>query len=104
VAYRGRPLDRAETNRAIELIARRLAADWEVQQAASGNPYKDDIQQSNARTALGELVAACTNEGRARRPELQRALEARLRALADELPGAHPFLRSAFKKLAAKLG
>jgi len=101
--YGRRRLDRADVDRTIELITRRLAADWEVQRAASGNPYKDDLERGGTRTALGELVAACTREGRPRRPELNQALEARLAALIDELPGTHPFLRGAFKKLAAKL-
>ena len=99
-----RSLDRAETRRAVELIAQRLAADWEIQWAASGNPYKEDLQQGGRRTALGELVAAV----KAARPaprgsELPRALDTRLRALVEELPGTHPFLRSAFKKLAGEL-
>ena len=97
-------LDRGEADRAIELIRRRLAADWEKQRAASGNPYKEDLQQGGRRTALGELVAAVTSQRRPpHRPELERALAARVRSLAEELPGTHPFLRGSFKKLAARL-
>jgi hypothetical protein len=94
---------RAETVRLVELWARRMEADWEIQRKASGNPYKDDLQ-GGGRTALGELVSAALAERRpARRPELQEALAKRLKTQADKLPGTHPFLRASFKKLAGKL-
>ena len=94
---------RAETVRLVELWARRMEADWEIQRAASGNPYKDDLQ-GGGRTALGRLVSAPLADRRpARRPELQEALAKRLKALSDKLPGTHPFLRASFKKLAGKL-
>jgi hypothetical protein len=94
---------RAEAVRLVELWARRMEADWEIQRKASGNPYKDDLQ-GGGRTALGELVSASLAERRPlRRPELQDALAKRLKTLAEKLPGTHPFLRGSFKKLAAKL-
>lgn len=97
-------LGRADAARLVELVARRLAADWEVQRHASGNPYKEDLQGSR-RTALGELVAATRAERRpARHADLERALVGRLKSLVEQLPGTHPFLRGSFKKLAGKLG
>lgn len=103
--YGERDLGRADGVRAVELLARRMAADWEVQRAASGNPYKEDLEKKQARTALGALAAAEAAERRPiRRSDLRKALAARLKALAEKLPGTHPFLRGSFKKLAAKLG
>lgn len=103
--YGDNELGRAAGVRTVELLARRMAADWEVQREASGNPYKEDLEKGRGRTALGALAATEAADRRPiRRPELRKALAARLKALAEKLPGTHPFLRGSFKKLAAKLG
>lgn len=103
--YGEQAASRADGVRLVELLARRFAADWEVQRKASGNPYKEDLEKGKARTALGALASADAADRRPlRRPELRKALAARLKTLAEKLPGTHPFLRGSFKKLAGKLG
>jgi hypothetical protein len=96
--------DQEDGQRAIELLARRMEADWQRQRDLGGNPYKDDLEGRRPRTALGELVAAQRGTGRPARPELQSALVQRLQRLAGELPGTHPFLRGSFEKLVKQLG
>ena len=76
--------------------------------AADGNPFRRDLQNRSPRrraeTALGELVyeVAAARRSIVDR-EVFRSLVPQIEALADTLPGAHPFLRRSMKRLAREL-
>jgi hypothetical protein len=97
-------MDRSEVSRAHELMLRRLAVDWTAVGRADGNPYRNDLRTGGGSTALGELVAAVRT---VRRTAADRSvftdLVPRIEALSRSLPGNHPFLRRAMRKLARQL-
>ncbi len=95
----------SEVARVHELTLDRLRADWQRAVAADGNPYRRDRKQASAETALGSLVVAWRHHRAAfGAPRVFTELAPKIEALAADLPGAHPFLRSQMKKLARQLG
>ncbi len=94
-----------EVRGARALLIERLRADWNAAVRSRGNPYKRDLKGKTAgATALGDLVATYRRERRTlASPEVFAGLEGEVVALSRELPGAHPFLRKAMRKLARKL-
>ena len=87
------------------LMLRRLRVDWTAAVRSSGNPYKKDYKGKGTRTALGDLVQTYQRV----RPVVSNGtvfegLDTEIEALAEELPGTHPFLRKYMKRLARKLG
>jgi hypothetical protein len=93
-----------EIRAARALLLQRLREDWKVAAMGRGNPYKKDFRNGGTRTALGDLVQTCREEyDTARRPEVFEGLSGEILALADLLPGAHPFLRKYVRRLAAEL-
>jgi hypothetical protein len=103
LATGGRPSPE-EVRGVQELMLRRLRLDWDAAAAISGNPYKDDFQTGGRRTALGDLVGTYLDHRAAfRHREVFTGLGRRIEALAEDLPGAHPFLRRSMKKLAGQL-
>jgi len=95
---------RREIERAHALVLRRLEADWRAAVAADGNPYRRDLRKGTRETALGDLVASYETARRGlAHPEVFTALAPRIRDLAKTLPGTHPFLRGAVKRLARRL-
>jgi hypothetical protein len=88
-----------------ELLLRRLRTDWRAAARGKDNPYKQDLRQDGTTTALGDLVQTWRRERRRMRsPEVFDGLASEVEALAEVLPGAHPFLRRAMRKLARELG
>jgi hypothetical protein len=90
---------------ARSLLLRRLRADWRRAVRVLGNPYKQDLAQGGAETALGDLVRTYDElRGEVTRPEVFRGLDVEIVALAEQMPGVHPFLRKSMKRLARRLG
>jgi hypothetical protein len=87
-----------------DLLLTRLREDWKVAVMRSGNPYKRDRKRQQAETALGDLVQTYRVErhGMAS-PQVFEGLSYEVVALADTLPGIHPFLRKSMRKLAGEL-
>lgn len=97
-------VDRAAVDRAQELMLRRLRVDWNAVVERDGNPYKDDYKDDRRSTALGALVNVYRSERRdLRHREVFTALAPRIDDLAEDLPGAHPFLRRWMKRLGERL-
>jgi hypothetical protein len=87
-----------------QLVITRLREDWRVAVAGSGNPYRFDYRNGAGSTALGDLVQ--TVEGlppSALDHAVFAGLSGDVLALADQLPGLHPFLRRYVRKLAREL-
>jgi len=87
------------------LMLRRLRVDWTAAVRSRGNPYKKDYKGKGTRTALGDLVQTYQRE----RPGVSNGavfdgLDSEIEAMAEELPGVHPYLRKYMKRLARKLG
>jgi hypothetical protein len=100
--------DRATSPRDIrtarDLLMRRLREDWKVAAMGRGNPYKRDLRDGGTRTALGDLLQAVTESRNAMaRPEVFDGLSQDVVALSARLPGVHPFLRKAMRRMAAQL-
>jgi hypothetical protein len=96
--------DRADVERAHQLMLRRLAADWQAAVREKGNPYKRDLRTGRSTTALGDLVAAVRAQGkRTVYREVFTDLVPRINQLSRSLPGSHPFLRSSMRKLSRRL-
>jgi hypothetical protein len=90
---------------ARSLLLRRLRADWRRAVRVLGNPYKHDLKRGGTQTALGDLVQTFDGvRGEMTRPEVFRGLDIEIVALAEEMPGVHPFLRKSMKRLARRLG
>ena len=103
VAAGERRASRREIERAQGLMLERLRHDWYRVVAAKGNPYRDDLR-GGRETALGELVYKVERyRGRLRDRQIFDSLVPRIEALAESLPGAHPFLRRSMKNLAQRL-
>ncbi len=95
---------RRDVDRARALMLERMKADWRIAARGRSNPYKRDFRSRNDETALGELVMRSAEiRGQVTRPDVLVALGDDLTALSRDLPGAHPFLRKWFRKLAAKI-
>jgi hypothetical protein len=95
----------ADIERARALVLRRMRADWRVAVRGRGNPYKRDLKRNATSTALGDLVRVARLEGAgAVRPEVFSGLGEEIEALAEDLPGTHPFLRKSMRKLARRVG
>jgi hypothetical protein len=90
--------------RARALMLERMKVDWRIAARGRSNPYKKDYRNGRSGTALGELVLR-TSQVRSDlvRPEVIVDLGDDLMALSRELPGAHPFLRKWFRKLASEI-
>lgn len=100
----GRDADPAEVAAARGLLARRVAADWDVARHGDGNPYKDDVQDGGTRTALAELVSAFEKDRRTlSRSAAFQGLGDEIAAQVEELPGANPLLRRWARKLVERL-
>lgn len=99
-----RPAPR-DVSEARALMLDRMRADWDRACAMDGNPYKRDLEEGSASTALGELVRQ-VNAGRGSfvAREVFGGLGADIAALAEDLPGAHPMLRKWMKRLAKRVG
>lgn len=103
VALGQRRATRGEIERAQKLMLERLRHDWHRAVAADGNPYRRDIR-GGGETALGELVREVERyRERLRNAYVFESLVPRIEALADSLPGAHPFLRRSMKNLARQM-
>ncbi|MBD3868094.1 MAG: hypothetical protein IFK94_08210 [Acidobacteria bacterium] len=95
---------RRDVDRARSLMLERMKADWRIVARGRNNPYKQDFRNGKSGTAMGELVRRTAEvRGAMVRPEIIVDLGDDLIALSRELPGAHPFLRKWFRKLAAKI-
>jgi hypothetical protein len=95
----------AELDEARALMLRRLEADWARAVRGRGNPYKEDLKKGRSGTAVGELVRLRESAGkRGDHAGVYRMLAREIDAHADALPGTHPFLRKALRKLADRLG
>jgi len=94
-----------DLDEARAMLVRRLDADWRRAARGRGNPYKDDLKDGTATTAVGELVRIRESAGRGGdRVGVFEALADEILARTDELPGGHPFLRKSLRKLAGRLG
>jgi hypothetical protein len=86
------------------LLITRLREDWKVAVAGRNNPYKFDYRHNTATTALGDLVRTFREQEPAVRDhEVFDGLSTEVLALANSLPGIHPFLRKHMRKLAREL-
>jgi hypothetical protein len=95
----------ADVLAARSLLLRRMRADWRRAVRGLGNPYKHDLKRGGTETALGDLVQTYDQlRGEMARPEVFRGLDIEIVALAEEMPGVHPFLRKSMKRLARRLG
>jgi hypothetical protein len=95
----------ADVAEARALLLRRLEVDWNVAARGDGNPYEDDFKTGGTETALGDLVQTyLRNRSGIRSSTVFAGLDDEIEALAEDLPGTHPFLRKSMKRLAKKLG
>jgi hypothetical protein len=89
---------------AHRLMLDRLRVDWREAIRGWGNPYKKDRRKGTNRTALGDLVQTYHRErDSALRPEVFENLQNEIIELSHGLPGTHPFLRRAMRRLAKDL-
>jgi hypothetical protein len=96
---------RQDVAEARALFLERMRADWERACAADGNPYKRDVENGSATTALGDLARTIKNERRGfESRDVFQGLGDDITSFAEELPGAHPLLRKWMKKLAKQVG
>lgn len=96
--------DPARVRKAHQLWLQRIESDWTTVAASDGNPYKDDSRDAVARTQLGRFVQAyLTGRTTMTHPEVLSNLREDLIALGKRLPGAHPFLRKSYRRLAQQL-
>ena len=96
---------RQDVAEARALFLERMKADWERACAADGNPYKRDVENGSATTALGDLARTIKNERRGfTSRDVFQGLGDDIASFAEELPGAHPLLRKWMKKLAKQVG
>ncbi len=86
-----------------ELMMRRLTADWERAAEVGGNPYKRDYDAEGTETVLGQLVRIRKAGRTYASPQVFDGMDKDVDALAEELPGSHPFLRKWMRKLATQL-
>ena len=99
-----RSVPQRDVDRARALMLERMKADWRIVARGRKNPYKRDFRGKGDETALGELVLRTAELRGARvRQEVLVDLGDDLNALSRDLPGAHPFLRKWFRKLAARI-
>jgi len=104
LAHEARP-PKQDIAQARALFLDRMRADWERARAADGNPYKRDVENGSATTALGDLARTLKNERRGfESHEVFAGLGDDIASFAEELPGAHPLLRKWMKKLAKQVG
>ncbi|MCP3958195.1 MAG: hypothetical protein GY719_10120 [bacterium] len=104
VAVGDRRIGLGDMERAQALMLRRLRVDWQAAVAASGNPYKRDFKRGSRTTALGDLIGTYRSEtARMANQEIFTALAPEIEALAESMPGVHPFLRRYMKKLGREL-
>ncbi len=88
-----------------KLLLERMRADWRAAARGRRNPYKNDFKNRTASTALGELIRVMEKlPDRIPSPAVFEGLGGDLTALSTDLPGAHPFLRKWFLKLAERAG
>jgi hypothetical protein len=105
ILSRSSGVPRSDIAEARALMLRRLRVDWTAAVRSRGNPYKKDYKSRGTRTALGDLVQTYSRERSGISNEaVFEGLDAEIEALAEELPGVHPFLRKYMKRLARKLG
>jgi hypothetical protein len=96
---------RQDVAEARALFLDRIRADWERACAADGNPYKRDVENGSATTALGDLARTVKGERRSfASRDVFDGLGDDIASFAEELPGAHPLLRKWMKKLAKQIG
>ena len=96
---------RQDVAEARALFLERMRADWDRACAADGNPYKRDVENGSATTALGDLARTLKNERRGfESRDVFQGLGDDIASFAEELPGAHPLLRKWMKKLAKQVG
>lgn len=99
-----RSVPQRDVDRARALMLERMKADWRIVARGRKNPYKRDFRSKGDETALGELVLRTAELRGARvRQDVLGDLGDDLAALSGDLPGAHPFLRKWFRKLAARI-
>lgn len=103
LARESRP-SRQDVAEARALFLDRMRADWDRARAADGNPYKRDVENGSATTALGDLARTLKNERRGFENEaVFDGLGDDIASFASELPGAHPLLRKWMKRLAKQI-
>ncbi len=94
----------SEIRRVRDLVMSRMRADWRIAARGRRNPYKKDFKSGVTGTALGELVRTIDQlPAGLSRSEVFLGLKDDLAVLSGELPGAHPFLRKWFRKLANRI-
>jgi hypothetical protein len=104
LAREARP-SRQDVAEARALFLDRMRADWERACSADGNPYKRDVENGSATTALGDLARTVKNERRGfENDQVFDGLGDDIESFASELPGAHPLLRKWMKRLAKQIG
>jgi hypothetical protein len=104
LAHEARP-SRQDVAEARALVLDRMRADWDRARAADGNPYKRDVENGSATTALGDLARTIKSEGRRfESRDVFDGLGDDIASFAEELPGAHPLLRKWMKRLAKQVG
>jgi hypothetical protein len=93
-----------EVRRARDLMMSRMRADWRIAARGRRNPYKKDFKSGAAGTALGELVMTIDRlPAGLSRSDVFAGLGNDLSNISGQLPGAHPFLRKWFRKLAGRI-
>jgi hypothetical protein len=103
LAREARP-SRQDVAEARSLVLDRIRVDWDRARAADGNPYKRDVENGSATTALGDLARTIKNERRGfENDDVFDGLGDDIASFASELPGAHPLLRKWMKRLAKQI-